>query len=291
MTLLRLPTVALLAWPPQRRLFRPRDQPKSRSTPFFGPSGGAGVGAFSHQSSGLARSARFCRGRTHSRAAAPACVDATDSDNPDGPSFNGIIDATINDDDDGDGVLDASPLLVLEPRGWPEGPGAVALVAGACTAPAETTSCQTVDPPSTRWFNSLTDGLCRGPLTGTVNDEYDPAVSAINGPCFATHPAALTLAVQELPLNLTAATIAGDWSMIADGVIGPALLRGFLSEAEAEAIVFPDDIDVIGGQTLASLLAGGPGNCATVSDMDELDGVDGWWFYFDIEATRPPGSD
>jgi len=74
-------------------------------------------------------------------------------------------------------------------------------------------------------------------------------------------------------------------------VIGPGLLRGFLSEQDAEAIIFPDEIEVIGGRSLASLLAGGQGNCADSSDMDQFDGVDGWWFYFDIEATRPPVGD
>jgi hypothetical protein len=220
----------------------------------------------------------------------PLCVDATDSTDSDLPSFNGVLDAAINGDDNGDGFLDASPLLVLKPRGWPESPGALALVPGACTAPVDTTACKTIEAPVTRWFDNRTDGLCRGPLGGTVSG-YDPEVPNIDGPCFATHPAPLTLAIQELPLNLEAATVAGDWSMIGNEIVGPALLRGFLSEKDAEAIVFPEDIEVIGGQTLASLLAGGQGSCAAGSDMDQFGGIDGRWFYFDIEATRPPGGD
>lgn len=137
------------------------------------------------------------------------CVDATESVSDDLPSFNGVIDAAINGDDNGDGFLDASPLLVLKPRGWPDSPGALALVSGACTAPAETTSCEFIDPLQTRWFDSRADGVCRGPLAGTVSG-YDPAAPTIAGPCFATHPASLTLAIQELPLNLSAATIAGN---------------------------------------------------------------------------------
>ncbi|MEE4331347.1 MAG: hypothetical protein V2J10_10795, partial [Wenzhouxiangella sp.] len=143
----------------------------------------------------------------------PICVDATDPLTPDAPSFNGVLDAAINSDDDGDGFLDASPLLVLQPRGWPESPGALALVPGVCTAPAESTSCETVDPFTTRWFDSLTEGVCRAPLPGTVTG-YTPAVPSIEGPCFATHPAPLSLAIEALPFNLEAATISASWTAV-----------------------------------------------------------------------------
>ncbi|MCU0757367.1 MAG: hypothetical protein MUE46_20025 [Xanthomonadales bacterium] len=69
----------------------------------------------------------------------------------------------------------------------------------------------------------------------------------------------------------------------------PGLLRGFLTEAAADATLLPADLPVIGGRPLSSLFRGGTGNCSTgPSDKDTLDGVSGWWFYFEIRAVPVP---
>ena len=223
----------------------------------------------------------------------PVCVDATDpNDDFDAPSFNGIVDATLNEDGSGDGNLDESPLLVFQPRGWPGGSGALALGDGECTAPAETTTCSLVDTGPRGWFDNRDDaGLCRGALPDTPSDQnYQPPIPEIEAPCFATHPAPVSIDLADLALELAGASVSGSWTQLAGERIDPGQLRGFLSEADAEAIIIPEDIDIIGGQPLASLLPGGDGNCAAHDDRDEFGGETGWWFYFDVGAERPAGT-
>jgi hypothetical protein len=201
--------------------------------------------------------------------------------------FNGLIDSSLNNDDSGNGMLDASLILQLEPRGWPDGPGSLVLAEGQCTAPAETSACSVTEPGPSTWYESSADELCRAPIPGTVRP-YSTPVPTITGPCFATPPATIELALDEIVLELKAATVAGSWLAIGQGSISPGLLRGFLSEDDADAIIIPPEIDIIGGQPLSALLPGGTGNCAAHSDMDELDGVSGWWFYFELAAESVP---
>jgi len=63
-------------------------------------------------------------------------------------------------------------------------------------------------------------------------------------------------------------------------------LRGFVREIDADQILIPPDVPLIGGQPLSALLPGGAGNCAAGDDRDMLNGEPGWWFYFAIEAER-----
>lgn len=219
------------------------------------------------------------------------CEDVTDDSGiADVPSFNGNLNDSLNNDGDGDGLLDTSVLMRFEPLGWPERPGNLLLGEGECTAPVETTQCTLVDPGPGDWFESTPDQLCRAALPGTVQP-YDPPVPSIAGPCFATPPADLTLTFDGLELTLKNATLAGDWSNIGQDEIPGGLLRGFLSEDDADAIIIPEEIDVIGGQPLSSLLPGGTGNCSELDDTDTLDGVTGWWFYFEYQAESVPQND
>ena len=43
------------------------------------------------------------------------------------------------------------------------------------------------------------------------------------------------------------------------------LLRGFLYESDADSIILPEDLDLVGGEPLSILLPGGTGNCAGAS--------------------------
>jgi hypothetical protein len=65
-------------------------------------------------------------------------------------------------------------------------------------------------------------------------------------------------------------------------------IRGFISETDANGIVIPPDIILVGGQTLSSLLAGGTGNCQVgQDDRDTGPGsVSGWYLYINFTAHR-----
>lgn len=218
------------------------------------------------------------------------CLDVTDDGEDGVPSFNGNLNDSLNSDSDDDGFLDTSILLRFEPIGWPGQPGNLLLTEGQCTAPVETTQCAVTDPGPGDWFESTPDQLCRAALPGTVQP-YDPPVPSIAGPCFATAPADIALTFDGVELDLENATLAGDWSSIDDGDIPGGLLRGFLAEDDADAIIIPEEIEVIGGQPLSALLPGGSGNCSELDDTDTLDGVTGWWFYFEYQAESVPQAD
>ena len=63
------------------------------------------------------------------------------------------------------------------------------------------------------------------------------------------------------------------------------LLLGFLLESEADAILIPADIPVVGGQPLSALFPGGTGNCSGGDDRDVHMSESGWWLYFNFTAT------
>jgi len=215
------------------------------------------------------------------------CTDVTDEPIPGQNGFNQAIEQALNEDGDDDGLLDASVLMVLRPRGWPDAPGALQLAGGQCSAPAATSSCQIVEAAPSSWYDHAPSGLCRGALPATTRP-YNPAVGEVDGPCFATHPGPAELSLDALILPLQAATVGGGWSELDNGRIAPALMRGFLTEQAADAIALPPELGDLGGQPLSALLPGGQGNCAAHSDLDQFNGQTGWWFYFDITAELTP---
>jgi hypothetical protein len=126
---------------------------------------------------------------------------------------------------------------------------------------------------------------CLVPEAGTLRP-YSPAIALPTTPCFTSPTGTLTLDLGGVPVTLRdvalSARFAGDpVDALADG-----LLRGFISETDANNTILPPTLPLIGGQTLSSLLPGGSGSCATHSDKDVLDGVTGWWFYLNFPASR-----
>ncbi len=217
------------------------------------------------------------------------CLDITDQGDPLGlaPGFNPALNQSLNNDGSGDGFLDASPLLLIEPFAAGASPGRVWLADGRCSAPAATTSCEILTAGLPQPYESAPlDGLCRGPLPDTTSG-YQPPVLAVEDPCFASAPADGVLELQGIALELVDSSLAGSWVDAADGLVTAGLLRGFLSEEDADAIVLPEELDFVGGQPLSVLLPGGAGNCAPGDDRDVHQGVTGWWFYLEFDALRP----
>lgn len=248
------------------------------------------------------------------------CPDVTDDPFILVPALNPTIETTITTDGDGDSLLDASPLLVF--RGGltvTAEAGLVDSASGLCTAPIATTSC-TIDTGATRTElleDGVIDATCLEALAGTTSG-YTPPVGSTPGPCFVTRAQDLTLdlggglgfplreaqiaATFELPALAGPGRDAESPGVAVPGVavpggtvpggtgtetLGNGLIRGFLSEADADQIVLPPEL---GGAVLSSLLPGGTGNCAAGDDRDMLDGVSGWWFHFEFEAVAVPFS-
>lgn len=220
----------------------------------------------------------------------PLCLDFTDTPIPlTDISFNNNVEALITTDDDMDGLLDLSLLMLFRPLDATGTGERVDFQNGACSAPLATTSCTVADGSlATKLdYDGLTAGTCLEALAGTTSG-YSPGITDVAAPCFTTVAETLTVDLLGIPVTLQEGQLAAAFVGDPIDTLNPGLMRGFLSEADADAILIPADLPVIGGQPLSVLLPGGTGNCSPGDDRDLLNGVSGWWFYFQIEAQRVP---
>lgn len=206
-----------------------------------------------------------------------------------GFSVNGEIQTAVQTDDDSDGDLDLSLLLNMAPATTQVAGGAMDFAVASCTAPMSSTSC-TADPadviPSA--FTNMATGTCLGLLANTVRP-YGPAVIQPGGPCFVSDTETITLELGGIPITLSDARIAATWSGSPPDQLLNGLVRGFISEADADATILPESLAIIGGQPLSSILPGGTDNCAAHSDMDTgPNNEPGWYFYLNFTAVDVP---
>ena len=220
----------------------------------------------------------------------PVCIDATD-DSGFGVSINDNLATAITTDGDGDGLLDLSALLLFRPLDPTLQGLRLDLAQGRCTAPVEITECEPepLVPATELTYTSETVGDCLIALPGTTSG-YAPGIAEPTAPCFVTPPQTLMVDFLGVPLELGDAQIAG--SYVGDPVtsLEDGLLFGFLSETDADALVLPADLPIVGGLPLSALFPGGAGNCASGDDRDTHLGVVGWWIYFNYRADVVPFS-
>jgi hypothetical protein len=123
-------------------------------------------------------------------------------------------------------------------------------------------------------------------------------VTATSAPCFVSNQSTVSVSLSGIPITLYDARIAATYVGNPSNQVVNGLLRGFVTEADADATILPMNLAVIGGKPLSFILPGGdpPGpdrNCrpTTLSDKDVNNGVSGWWFYLNFTATRATWSD
>lgn len=210
------------------------------------------------------------------------CLDAT-------AVLNGALAEQFTADGDGDGLLDRSPMQLF--RGIHiEGAGQMHVLDGACTAPVGTTTCVAAPTAVTAavGYAGQAIGTCLDALPGTTRP-YSPALQPATGPCVASASFDQSIDLGGgLVLPLRGTALGATMQVNPVPGLSNGVMRGFVSEDVAEAIVLPADF---GGGTLASVLPGGVGSCASGDDRDELDSVSGWWFYFQYTATEVPYSE
>ena len=210
-------------------------------------------------------------------------------------SVNPQLQTAIETDGDGDGLLDASTLLEFLPLDQSAATNLFAAGGANCTAPAATTQCDAITQPILAGDATLSSsGTCSQPLAGTTRP-YALAVTNATAPCFASVTGSVVLDLGGIPITLTDARIAATFVGVPAQSLSNGLLRGFLSEADANATIIPATVPLIGGLPLSSVLAGGTGACPAFSDKDTgPGGVVGWYFYLNFPAQRlvegpPPG--
>ncbi len=244
------------------------------------------------------------------------CFDFTDEPIPlAGFSFNGSLQDQITGDADLDGFLDLSSLLLFRQLDLSAVGERVDFDDGLCVTPPVAfaplwgdivafaslwgdtvafaplwgdtdTGCapNPATEPLITSYDGLGAGTCLETVAGTTSG-YAPAVDEPAAPCFVTVAETVPFQLGDLTVTLEdvqlAATFAGDPLALDAG-----LVRGFLSEAAADALLLPPDLPIVSGQPLSILLPGGTGNCAAGDDRDVHQAVSGWWFYFNYTAER-----
>jgi hypothetical protein len=213
------------------------------------------------------------------------CRDLTDTALL-GFSVNGQLQQRIQNDTDGNGQLDLSYVLEFLPLQLDQPTSLLDFGIAQCSAPLATTSCTPVQTSAISGDANLQDsGVCSAPVLGTTRP-YAPPVSESVARCFVSPVGTVTLDVGGIPITLQQATVAGTWVGDPPTSIVQGLLRGFISESDADAAILPPTLPLIAGQPLSSILPGGSDNCAAVSDKDVLDKVPGWWFYLNFSAVQ-----
>ena len=216
------------------------------------------------------------------------CFDFTDNDLPlgAGPSLNSQLATSITTDGDGDGFLDSSTLLLFRPY---DGAAAALRVdngPGACLAPPAALSCDLdgTNIPQTVAYDAQAAGICLASDAGTTSG-YAPPVPTVTGPCFVTASRAAMVDFAGVPVLLRGLQVAASQvgAPTPTGFIG-GLQRGFLSQADADLILLPATVPIVGGQPVSILFPGGAGNCAAGDDRDTFMGEVGWWFYFEFAS-------
>lgn len=221
----------------------------------------------------------------HIFAAIIGCNDITDSS----PFFslNTRLQTAIQTDGDGDGFLDQSTLLEFLPLDQSVATNLFDAGGAQCTSPIASTSCGAIAVPLLPGDATLsTSTTCAAPVPGTTRP-YTPAITNSTAPCFASVTGNVTLNLGGIPVQLTNAQISATFVGNPATSMANGLLRGFLSEADANATIIPATFPLVGGQPLSSLLPGGTGNCAAFSDKDVgPGGVAGWYFYLNFPAQK-----
>ncbi len=213
------------------------------------------------------------------------CRDITDT-LLGGFAFNPYLQTLIQTDGDSDGMLDLSYLIIFDPLDQSAGGGTATFAMSECTAPMAGTTCDSLINPIVGTYTNMAS-TCLSTIAGTTHP-YTPAVVSTSAPCFVLPLGTLSgFDVGFTHLTLYDAYLAGTYVGSPATQVVNGLIRGFITEADADATIIPSSFALIGGLPLSELFAGGTGNCAAYSDKDiGPAGQSGWYVYFNFVATQ-----
>jgi hypothetical protein len=190
-------------------------------------------------------------------------------------------------DDPPDDLLDLSLNLNFWPLDQAGSGGNFVLATSECAPPYDAATCSLGGGTAVATtYSNVTTGDCLVPDPAHLSPAgYSPLPNTTSAPCFTADAASVNLDIGGIVLSLTDTTITAQYDADPATQLVSGVLKGFLTQADAEATILPTSLPMpLGGVSVASLMAGGQGNCAAHSDMDTHDGAQGWWFYADFEA-------
>lgn len=221
-----------------------------------------------------------------------ACLDLTEPPGILDTSVNGLIAGVIVDETtEGDFALNV--LAAFRPLVQPPGAGsAVEIYTGECTAPLFGETCGPgANPPAITTYVNQASGTCVAALPGTTGPgntgSYSPSVLPSTAPCLSSLPTSVSLSLDVINIDLEAVVVGATYDGDpADDLIN-GLIVGFVSEEDANNILIPNDVILVGGDPISSVLAGGELGCALHDDRDiGPNGELGWYFYLEFSAHR-----
>jgi hypothetical protein len=221
------------------------------------------------------------------------CLDLTEAPGILDIYVNGLIADAIQEDPDMTGSFALNVLAAFRPLVQPPGAGGdVEIHTGECTTPlfGETCSPGATAPAVTTYVNQ-TAGTCLTPIAGTTGPgntgAYTPGIVSATAPCLASQPTSVSFALDVINIDLENVVVGGTYDgNPADDIIN-GLIVGFLSEEDADNILIPQDVIIVGGDPLSSVLAGSEFGCAPHDDRDIGPGGEpGWYFYLEFSAHR-----
>ena len=225
------------------------------------------------------------------------CSDITDS--AFGNAVNEQFATNMTTDGDNNGYLDLSPTTVFRPLnqgGVLTSPTEIHFA--NCTVPVAGTMCKPgAQAPILVTATNQTVGTCLGPIAGTTGftapgtGTYSPAITPSTAPCFGTNMSTVVVNLAGVQITMYDARIAATYQGSPATNLVNGLLRGFITQADADATIFPAGTAIVGGKPLSFVLPGGAGNCASHNAKDVNNGVTGWWFYLNFTAPRTTWSD
>jgi hypothetical protein len=189
---------------------------------------------------------------------------------------NTIEDNIEQDMDPADGILDLNVSILFRPLDPSSATSPIQLSFADCSAPLETTACTQTATTTLIPATATNEGssTCLEALPGTTSG-YDPAVVAVPAPCFVSDAVDVEVPLGTFLLPLKAAQISATYSGTPATSLVTGLLRGYITEADADATIVPAPF--IGDTPLSELLV--------PEDMDTgPNGETGWWIYIGIEA-------
>ncbi|MDQ3033211.1 MAG: DUF4215 domain-containing protein [Myxococcota bacterium] len=221
-----------------------------------------------------------------------SCLDITSNLNTQ------LGNAITMDGSDPDTTLDLSIVHVFRPLDQRDGrttPGHITFP--DCTAPMSSTMC-TLPAGAMQTAADATNtavGTCLAALPNTTTTGWD-SPNTVMGPCYVSNIGDLTINLSSIPVILRQTSVAATYSGAPATQLISGLIRGFLTEADANATTIPGTVTLVGGMPLSAVLPGGAGCCrgSTTAgrEMDTLaDGTRGWWFYLNFTASVVPYSE